>query len=244
MRLDRYMVACGLLSRKECAAAARAGRIAVNGTTVRRPDTVVEPLRDAVTLDGAAVHYSEFVYLWLNKPEGYVSATEDGRLPVVTELMPPEVRRMGVFPCGRLDRDTVGLMLITNDGVLAHRLLSPRFHVEKAYRFTCSIPLPDGAEQRFARGIVLDGEQCLPARLSMDDQRTGGTVTLTEGRYHQIKRMVESEGSRVVALERISFAGIPLDPTLPRGGYRYCTEEEIARLRADAETKDKQRKGM
>ena len=150
----------------------------------------------------------------------------------MTALLPPPLDRRGLFPCGRLDRDTVGLMLLTNDGQLSHMLLSPKRHVAKEYRFACEPPLPDGAEARFAAGLTIDGgELCKPAMLCCDEGRAGGVITLTEGKYHQIKRMVEACGSRVITLERISFAGIPLDPRLARGEIRAATEEEIERLR-------------
>ena len=235
MRLDKFFTAAGLLSRKEAAQAARAGRITRNGEVVRRADVHIDEESDLITLDGSPVGYSEFDYFWLNKPEGYVSATEDGRFPCVTELLPPPYDKRGLFPCGRLDRDTVGLMLLTNDGALSHRLLSPRHHVEKEYRFTCDAPLPAGAEERFAEGIALGEEQCKPASLVCDGGRCGGVITLTEGKYHQIKRMVEVCGATVTSLERISFAGFSLDPSLSRGELRPLTEEEIERLRHAAD---------
>lgn len=232
MRLDRFFSDMGLFSRKETAKAAKDGRITVNGETVRRADGHIQEKTDVICLDGERIGYSQYDYIWLNKPQGYVSATEDGRLPCVTELLPPPLDRRGLFPCGRLDRDTVGLMLLTNDGQLSHTLLSPKKHVEKEYRFTCEPPLPSGAEERFADGMTIDGgETCKPAGLVCDEGRAGGVITLTEGKYHQIKRMVEACGSRVTALERISFAGIPLDPALARGEIRAATEEEIERLR-------------
>ena len=235
MRLDKFFSTMGLLSRKETAAAARAGRITVNGEVVRRADGHIDEERDRISLDGTPVGYTEFDYFWLNKPEGYVSATEDGRFPCVTELLPPPYDKRGLFPCGRLDRDTVGLMLLTNDGELSHRLLTPRHHVEKEYRFVCDVPLALDAEARFAEGIALGGEVCKPASLVCEDGRTGGVITLTEGKYHQIKRMVEACGSHVTYLERISFAGMPLDPSLLRGELRPLTEEEIERLRHAAD---------
>ena len=235
MRLDKFFSTMGLLSRKETAAAARAGRITVNGEVIRRADEHINEELDRIALDGAPVGYTEFDYFWLNKPSGYVSATEDGRFPCVTELLPPPYDKRGLFPCGRLDRDTVGLMLLTNDGELSHRLLTPRHHVKKEYRFTCDAPLAADAEERFAKGIALGGEVCKPASLVCDGDRCGGVITLTEGKYHQIKRMVEACGSHVTYLERISFAGMTLDPSLLRGELRPLTDEEIERLRHAAD---------
>ncbi len=232
MRLDRFLSNTGLLSRKEAAKAGKDGRITVNGEIARRVDGHINEHTDVVCLDGEQIGYHQFDYVWLNKPTGYVSATEDGRLPCVTELLPPPLDKRGLFPCGRLDRDTVGLMLLTNDGQLSHTLLSPKKHVQKEYRFTCEPPLPVGAEEKFSAGMTIDGdERCKPALLVCDEGRAGGVITLTEGKYHQIKRMVEACGSRVITLERISFAGIPLDPALARGEIRAATEEEIERLR-------------
>ncbi len=236
MRLDRFFSEMGLLSRKETAAAAKAGRIALNGVVFRRADGHIDENTDTVTLDGRTVGYRRFDYVFLNKPAGYVSATEDGNLPPVTDLLPPQYEKRGLFPCGRLDRDTVGWMLLTNDGQLSHRLLTPRRHVEKEYRFLCDTPLPASAEDAFARGMTIDGdESCKAAVLRADPDRCGGVIVLTEGKYHQVKRMIEALGSRVTYLERISFAGIPLDPALARGECREATTEEIAHLRALAE---------
>ena len=168
----------------------------------------------------------------LNKPTGYVSATEDGRLPVVTELLPEELQKRGLFPVGRLDRDTVGLMLLTNDGALAHTVLSPRHHVEKEYFFTAAEPMRAGVEDEFRDGVTLaDGYECKSAVIRLSPDRMSGVITLTEGKYHQIKRMVGASDNRVTSLERISFAGIPLDRSLERGQWRYLTDGEIEMLR-------------
>ena len=234
MRLDKFFTTVGLLSRREVAVAVRRGEITVNGAVARRADCAVDPERDTVTYGGEPVVYREFVYLWLNKPEGYVSATEDGRFPVVTELAPPEYARLSLFPCGRLDRDTVGLLLLTNDGALSHALLSPRRAVPKVYRFRVGAPLPPEAEERLLEGMLLGEERCRSANLTADSDRLGGHVTLTEGKYHEVKRMMAALGSPVVYLERISFAGIPLDPTLPRGACRPVTAEELNLLREAA----------
>ena len=231
MRLDKFFTTVGLLSRKETAIAVRRGEIAVNGIPARTADCKIDPERDTVTYLGESVTYREFVYLWLNKPEGYVSATEDGRLPCVTELAPPEYARLSLFPCGRLDRDTVGLLLLTNDGALSHALLAPRRAVRKVYRFRVAAPLPREAEERLLAGLTLSEETCRPAILSADGDRLGGTVTLTEGKYHEVKRMMAALGSPITYLERCAFADIPLDPTLPRGACRPVSEEELTILR-------------
>ena len=227
MRLDKFFTTVGLLSRRECAVAVKRGEITVNGMVPRDASVAVDPEKDAVAYRGETVAYRQFVYLWLNKPPGYVSATEDGHLPVVTELVPPEYRRLALFPCGRLDRDTVGLMLLTNDGALAHALLSPRRAVPKVYRFETSAPLPSHAEAALSAGMRLGEVICRPAHLAAEPSRMGGKLTLTEGKYHEVKRMMAALGAPVCYLERIAFAGIPLDPALPRGECRPLREEEL-----------------
>lgn len=235
MRIDKFLSECSVCSRSEASRAAKQGRISVNGTAVKRADLHIDERKDTILFDGVRVLYEPFFYVFLNKPAGYISATEDTRLPVVTSLLPEKMQKAGVFPCGRLDRDTVGWMLLTNDGELSHRLLSPRHHVEKTYRFTCEKKLCPEAEERIAAGIVISGgEQCKSARLQLDADRMGGEITLTEGKYHEIKRMLEALSNKVTSLERISFAGIPLDRTLARGEWRRVTEDELARLRRAA----------
>ena len=236
MRLDKLISDSAALTRKEAAASIRAGQAAVNGTTVREPDCKVEPGTDSVVFRGAPIVWRRFVYAMLNKPAGYVSATDDRSLPYVLELFPPEYRKRGLFPVGRLDRDTTGLLVMTDDGQTAHRCLSPRRHVTKVYSFTCLSPLPPEAEKAFADGMTLGGEVCLPAILSPDESRTAGTVTLTEGKYHQIKRMFERLGNKITTLKRESFAGIPLDPSLAPGEWRELTKEETETLLAAAGT--------
>ena len=231
MRVDKYISESGVASRKEATRAARAGGVTVDGEVCRDLSRHIDPESAEVVYLGRRIDYRKFTYVMLNKPEGYVSATEDSRLPVVTELLSDELRKIELFPVGRLDRDTVGMMILTNDGVVAHDLLSPKRHVTKEYRFKCDLPLPLGTEERFAECITLaDGYECKPARLICDADRLGGIIELTEGKYHQIKRMIAASGSHVTYLERISFAGIPLDRALSRGQWRRLTAEEEKHL--------------
>lgn len=231
MRIDKFITECGVASRKEAATVAKRGGILVDGVPVRDVSKHIDPESVKVTFLGREVTYRRFTYVMLNKPEGYVSATDDKSHPFVTELLPEQLRRMELFPVGRLDKDTVGLMILTNNGKLAHALLSPKHHVEKKYRFECAEPLSEGAELRFFEGVTLaDGYECKSAVLVCDKSRMGGEITLTEGKYHQIKRMVASFDNKVTSLERISFADILLDPTLSRGEWRYLTEDEISSL--------------
>ena len=235
MRIDRFLSDMGISSRKESAQVARRGGVLVNGTPIKDASKHIDPERDVVTYLGRKIEYRKYVWVMLNKPEGYVSATEDTRLPVVTELLSDELQRMELFPVGRLDRDTVGLMLLTNNGNLAHTLLSPKHHVAKEYYFKCAEPLATDAEERFRERITLaDGYECKEAELLSDADRMGGVITLTEGKYHQIKRMIAATDNAVTFLERISFAGIPLDNSLARGEWRMLTAEEIALLENSA----------
>lgn len=232
MRIDKMISDLGVASRRAAAASAARGGVLVNGIPVRDLSRHIDPVRDRVTYLGETLVYHRFVYYMLNKPEGYVSATEDRRYPCVTELLPERARQMDLFPVGRLDKDTLGLMILTNDGALAHRLLTPRRHVEKEYVFSADAPLSPDAEERFRSGLTIDGgEVCKSATLTLSPDRRSGHVILTEGKYHQIKRMVEAVGARVTSLERVRFADILLDPALSRGEFRPLTEEEIEGLR-------------
>ena len=230
MRLDKFFSDMGLLSRRDCARAAARGEITVNGKAVTHADAKINEEKDEIAFRGERVIYSRFVYVMLHKPTGYISATEDGNAPVVTELLPDVLRRRELFPCGRLDKDTTGFMLLTDDGALAHLLLSPKRHVSKCYAFTLDVPLPVGAEGRFADGVRLGEELCKPATLTLAPDRREGEIVIVEGKYHQIKRMMGSEGCTVTSLKRTAFAGIPLDETLAPGEWRYFTSEEVAIL--------------
>ena len=235
MRLDKFITECGLASRKEAALIAKRGGILVDGVAVRDLSSHIDPEVQRVTFQGRELSYSRYVYVMLNKPAGYVSATEDSRLPVVTELLPEELRKRELFPVGRLDRDTVGMMILTNDGALAHLLLSPKRHVSKNYYFEAAEALPEGTEEKFRDGIVLaDGYECKEAVIVLDEDRKSGIITLTEGKYHQIKRMVASFDNAVTYLKRISFATIPLDESLAEGEWRYLSNEEIKILQSFA----------
>ena len=227
MRIDKFISECGIASRKETAAMAKRGLLTVNGVAIKDVSTHIDPESARVVFMGKPVIYRRFTYVMLNKPTGYISATEDGNYPVVTELLPEELRRQELFPVGRLDKDTVGLMILTNNGKLAHTLLSPKHHVEKSYVFKCAEPLPEGAETQFLSGVTLaDGYECKSAVLTPDSDRMGGEIVLTEGKYHQIKRMIASLSNKVTYLERIRFSDIELDRTLSRGEWRYLTERE------------------
>ena len=233
MRLDKFMVSTGKLSRSESGRAARAGRIAVNGVTIKKADIAVDPDTDIIALDGEVLTYRRYTYILLNKPDGYVSATEDGRDPTVVTLLPDELQRIGLFPCGRLDKHTLGLMLLTNDGPLSHRLLSPRHHVSKKYFYTSKFPLTPEEIATLQDGVTLeDGYVTLPAVIEQAEGEAQGYITLTEGKYHQIKRMFEAVHNKIVTLERVTFSFLTLQGLPERGQWRYLTDDEIERLQA------------
>ena len=229
MRLDKMLSECGIATRKESARAARAGQISVNGVPVRNADTKVDPETDTVVYCGRPVRYRKYVYFMLNKPDGYVSATEDGKDPVVTELLPEEYRKMGIFPCGRLDKNTLGLMLLTNDGALSHRLLAPKSHVSKSYGFDVKFPLSEADLAELEAGVDIGGYVTKPCRVVLSDDKSG-VITITEGKYHQIKLMMEAVHNQITRLERLTFGPLSLDPDLERGEWRELTPDEIDAL--------------
>ena len=232
MRLDKLLSECGLASRTEAKQAARAGKITVNGVVQRRAETQVDPENDSVVYCGNPVVYRQFVYLMLNKPDGYISATEDGRgEPVVTELLPQEYRKMGVFPCGRLDKHTLGLMLITNDGTLSHRLLAPKNHVGKSYAFFVKFPLSNSDKKELEEGVDIGGYITKPCLVELSSEKQG-IITITEGKYHQIKLMMEAVHNQITYLERLTFGPLSLDSALKRGEWRELTEQEIEALQS------------
>lgn len=234
MRLDRFLAEAGGFTRSQAKEAARKGRIAVNGVPERRPERQILPETDLVTADGKPLSYARCEYYMLNKPAGTVSATEDGRYPTVVSLI--ESRRKDLFPAGRLDLDTEGLLLITNDGELAHQLLSPRSHVDKTYFARVRGPLPKDAETRFLSGMQLeDGTQVMPARLERLKEEESSCqqvyLTIQEGKFHQVKRMFACRGKPVLYLKRVKMGNLPLDPALAPGAYRYLTDRELETLR-------------
>ena len=233
MRIDKLISDMGLASRKEASLAAKRGGVLVDGEPVRDLSRHVDPEKNVISFQGKKISFRKYTYVMLNKPSGYVSATDDKINPYVTELLPAELRKMELFPVGRLDKDTVGLMILTNNGTLAHRLLSPKRHVEKDYRFESKDALSEKVEREFSEGVTLaDGYECKPSKIVLSADRRSGVITLTEGKYHQIKRMIAAVGSKITYLERIRFASIPLDENLARGEWRYLSDKEIAEIEA------------
>lgn len=233
-RLDKILSGTGRWSRREVKELVKAGRVRANGQVVKRPEEKYDRAGLALTVDGEQVSGEEFYYLMLHKPAGVLSATEDPRQPTVLELLPPHLRRVGLFPVGRLDKDTEGLLLLTNDGPLGHRLLAPGRHVDKVYFVRVEGRL-DGEDVRaFQAGMVLgDGLHCMPAALTPLEEPDTGLVTLREGKYHQVKRMLAARGKPVVYLKRLSMGPLELDPALKPGAWRPLTlreREDLAKL--------------
>ena len=231
MRLDKYLAEMGAGTRKEVRKMIRDGRVSINGQKENDPGRKVME-GEEVCADGAPVVYEKYVYYMLHKPAGVISATEDAREQTVLDLI-DEKKRKGLFPVGRLDRDTEGLLLITNDGELAHRLLSPKRHVDKVYFARLDGPVGEEEKKRFAQGLKVDDTlTAQPAELEILDGKNEVRVTVREGKYHQVKRMFQAVGREVLYLKRLSMGPLVLDEQLPAGAYRRLTgEEESAIIR-------------
>ena len=225
-RLDKRLAATGKWSRKEARDLIRAGRVMVDGAVCRAPEQKVA--EDApVRVDGVPVDADRPVYLMLHKPAGVVSSTDEPGERTVLDLLPEEYRGRGLFPAGRLDKDTEGLLLLTNDGPLAHRLLAPNNHVDKVYYVEVDGRLDAGDVRAVQEGVELaDGFTCLPAQLEVLNGGERAYITLREGKYHQIKRMMAALGKRVTYLKRVAFGPLRLEENLPKGSWRVLTKEE------------------
>lgn len=225
-RLDKIISSRTGLSRKEAKSAVSSGKVTVNGETVRSSDYKAAET-DEIFFDGKRINGKTHTYLVLNKPKGYVSATEDPDQKTVLELVPPDLMRSGLFPAGRLDKDTTGLMIITDDGDFAHRILSPRKHVSKKYAVTIDLPVTEEMAVAFEKGVMLSDGVCKTAKLEKTGEHTS-LVTLSEGRYHQIKRMFGCFGAKVTELKRLSMGGFSLPEDLAEGECRELSEKETA----------------
>ncbi|CAM2845913.1 pseudouridine synthase [Lactobacillus crispatus] len=232
MRIDKYLANMNVGSRKEVHLLIKKGIVAVNGVTVKTPKQQVKE-SDQVTVNGDAVAYQKYHYFLLNKPKGVLSATEDRSQPTVISILAPQDRYQGIVPVGRLDKDTTGLLLLTNDGQLNHELLAPGKHVDKVYRAEIAGVANDATVKTFASGMTLgDGTKLQPAELkilSQDEEHNRSTteIKIREGKYHQIKRMFGAVGMKVVELERISMGKLTLPPSLKRGEYLELKLEDI-----------------
>lgn len=229
-RLDKLLASTGKWSRREVKALVRQGLVRVDGRLAASAEDKLDPAAAVVTVAGETISLCRFTYVMLHKPAGVLTATEDRKQPTVLDLLPPELRRIGLAPVGRLDKDTEGLLLLTNDGELAHRLLSPKYHVEKRYLARVDGELSAADTEAFARGMTLgDGLECLPAGLEVLPDRVC-IVTLREGKFHQVKRMLAARGAPVLYLKRLSMGPLTLDDSLAAGAYRLLRAEEILAL--------------
>ncbi|WP_427813773.1 pseudouridine synthase [Enterococcus sp. 22-H-5-01] len=234
MRLDKFLAEVGLGSRKEVKQLIKKGSVSVNQRVEKSDKSQVDPEKDVVTFLGEVLVYQEFYYYLLHKPAGVVSATEDTRDRTVMDLFSAQDLRQDLFPVGRLDKDTEGLLLITNDGKLAHALLSPKKHVEKEYLAEVAGVMTAEDQEQFKNGIRLDGELTLPAELLIDETAQDTSIVrivLHEGKFHQVKRMVKACGKEVTYLKRIRMGGLALPKALKKGSYRALTEEELRQIK-------------
>ena len=237
MRLDKFLVACAVGSRTEVKNLLKAGRVTVNGKKEKSAKLQIDEERDEIRFDGHVLEYEVFVYYMMNKPQGVISATEDSKHRTVLDLLDDIARTKEVFPVGRLDIDTHGLLLLTNDGQLAHALLSPKRHVDKTYLAHVEGIMTQEDVETFVKGIPLKDFTCQPAKLeivSVDSVKNQSLVrvTIAEGKFHQVKRMVAYCGKEVVDLQRLTMGTLALDENLERGEWRRLTKEELEELLA------------
>ena len=235
MRLDKFLVACAVGSRTEVKNLLKAGRVTVNGKKEKSAKLQINEERDEIRFDGQVLEYEEFVYYMMNKPQGVISATEDSKHRTVLDLLDDIARTKEVFPVGRLDIDTHGLLLLTNDGQLAHALLSPKRHVDKTYLAHVEGIMTQEDVETFVKGIPLKDFTCQPAKLeivSVDSVKNQSLVrvTIAEGKFHQVERMVAYCGKEVVDLQRLTMGTLALDENLERGEWRHLTKEELENL--------------
>lgn len=232
-RLDKLLASTGRWSRKEGKELIARGRVLVDGRAVSRPEEKCDPQQCCILVDGERVDCAPYVYIMLHKPAGLLSATQDRKQATVLDLLPEHLRRRGLFPVGRLDKDTEGLLLLTDDGPLGHELLSPRKHVDKVYYARVDGVLDEQDVRALAEGMTLgDGLACLPAGLEPLGDKSECLVTLREGKYHQVKRMLAARGKPVLYLKRLSMGPLKLDEGLRKGEWRPLTAGELSALQA------------
>lgn len=232
-RIDKIIASQGLYSRSDVKYLVNRKRVAIDGKIVTSVGQKADVDKNVITLDGKPFVVKKQVYLMLHKPKGYVSATEDKEHQTVLELIPAEFKGRDIFPAGRLDKDTTGLMILTDDGVLAHNILSPKKHVQKIYRVELDIPVTEEMQKGFADGVELNDGVCKASDLVITGEYTA-EVTLQEGRYHQIKRMFGCFGAKVVELHRLAMGELYLPEDLPEGECRELTEEDLKKLQTRA----------
>ena len=233
-RIDKIIASQGKYSRSDVKGLIAKRRVTVDGEVIQSSSVKTDPEKSRITIDGVDITVKKHVYLMLNKPKGYVSATEDKEHQTVLELVPEQYRGRGMFPAGRLDRDTTGLMIITDDGVMAHNILAPKKHVQKVYHVELDIPVTEEMAAGFRAGVALNDGVCKEAKLVITGEKTA-EVTLKEGRYHQIKRMFGCYGAKVVELHRLAMGDLYLPDDLEPGTCRELTGEELQLLQQQIE---------
>lgn len=233
-RLDKIIASQGKYSRSEVKRLVKAGLVRVNGNIVKSSDIKCDVSTDEITVDGVSLNYKKHIYIMLNKPKGVISATEDASQKTVIDLVPSELKRAGLFPAGRLDGDTTGFVLITDDGDFAHRILSPKNHIMKTYHATLKKTLTDEDIVAFKKGLTLgDGTKCLEAYVRMlPDRENVAEVIICEGKYHQVKRMFASLGNKVLELKRVKMGELDLDEGLTEGECRELTAAELDKVQS------------
>lgn len=232
-RIDKLLSSTGRWSRREVKQLIKEGRVLAGGEIVAGAECKYDPQQTEIRVDGEAVQLSAYHYVMLNKPAGVLSATEDRHAPTALGLLAPELQKLQLFPVGRLDKDTEGLLLMTDDGALAHAMLAPKRHVDKVYYVRADGPLDEADSAAFAAGMVLpDGFECMPAQLEIlsSGAQSEAHITLREGKFHQIKRMLAARNAPVLYLKRLSMGPLQLDPALESGKWRYLTNSEIEAL--------------
>ena len=232
MRLDKFISERTEYSRSQIKQLASAGKITVNGAVSKKSDTKIEPGADVVEISGEAVRSEKYRYILLNKPEGYVCSTEENDGKTVLELVPPQMRTKGLFPAGRLDKDSIGALLITDDGDLAHRILSPKSHIPKIYIVKLARPFENKYIDQFKNNMILsNGETCLPAEVRpVENSENMAFIQLFEGKYHQVKRMFAAAGNHVDKLMRISLGGLVLPEKLGIGQCMELLHKDVENL--------------
>ncbi|MBQ7400247.1 MAG: rRNA pseudouridine synthase [Clostridia bacterium] len=232
IRLDKFISSTLVISRKDATSLIKSGRICVVGSPKIKPDDKVDDSLDEVLFDGERITFAENIYIMLNKPMGLISSTDDKSERTVLSLFDKSYADKGLFPCGRLDKDTVGLLIMTTDGALAHRLLSPKHHAEKTYYVECDKEFTEDDVALMKQGIMMDGKMTKPATLQILNDQKCAHITLTEGKFHEIKRLCYAcRQKEVLYLKRLTFGGIHLDESLSEGEWRILSDEEIATLR-------------
>lgn len=235
-RIDKIIASRTAYSRREVKELIKKGAVRLDGSLVLSPDQKLDPVLQSIEIDGKRLFYEKYSYLMLNKPQGYVSATRDGKEKTVLALLSPEWQSRKLFPAGRLDKDTTGFVLLTDDGAFAHDVLAPKHHVPKVYHLTAQRAVSAAERRQMEEGMMLDGQKLLGAKLRLLDQESCRyEIILQQGLYHQIKRMFAATGNQVLTLHRVAIGGVFLDPDLAEGQYRHLTVQEVNTIKNSRE---------